>query len=84
MDWVRGMEKRNWMALRLIGLGWPVLLAVVPGLAWSQSAGGANTFQIYNKPVAVPDFSLEDISGKMIHIKDFRGKTILLNFWATW
>ena len=31
-----------------------------------------------------PDFSLLDPGGKKLSLKDFRGKTIFLNFWATW
>jgi peroxiredoxin len=31
-----------------------------------------------------PDFSLEDLNGKKVGLKQFRGKIILLNFWATW
>lgn len=29
------------------------------------------------------DFSL-DLSGKSLHLSDFRGKVVVLNFWATW
>jgi thiol-disulfide isomerase/thioredoxin len=31
-----------------------------------------------------PDFALESLDGKTTHLSDFRGKTVLLNFWATW
>jgi peroxiredoxin len=31
-----------------------------------------------------PDFSLQDINGNKVSLEDFRGKSILLNFWATW
>ena len=31
-----------------------------------------------------PDFSLQDINGKTVKLSDFKGKTIVLNFWATW
>ncbi|MFN8392620.1 MAG: TlpA disulfide reductase family protein [Bdellovibrionota bacterium] len=33
---------------------------------------------------AAPEISLTDLNGKHVSLKDFRGKTVLLNFWATW
>lgn len=31
-----------------------------------------------------PDFELKDVNGKMVKLSDFRGKAVVLNFWATW
>jgi len=31
-----------------------------------------------------PVFSLEDLSGKKSELKQYRGKVVFLNFWATW
>jgi len=31
-----------------------------------------------------PNFSLEDLNGKKVDLKQFRGKVVFLNFWATW
>lgn len=31
-----------------------------------------------------PEFSLKDSSGKTVKLSDYRGKVVLLNFWATW
>lgn len=31
-----------------------------------------------------PDFSLVALDGKTLKLSDFRGKAVLLNFWATW
>ena len=33
---------------------------------------------------AAPDFTLADPGGKKVSLKDFRGKLVFLNFWATW
>jgi peroxiredoxin len=31
-----------------------------------------------------PNFVLKDITGKTVKLTDYRGKVVLLNFWATW
>jgi len=31
-----------------------------------------------------PDWSLKDLDGKAINLSDFKGKIVILNFWATW
>jgi peroxiredoxin len=31
-----------------------------------------------------PDFTLRALDGRTIHLSDYRGKVVLLNFWATW
>lgn len=31
-----------------------------------------------------PDFSLPDLSGQQIRLSTYRGKVVLLDFWATW
>ncbi len=34
--------------------------------------------------VEAPDFTLKEIEGGKVHLKEMRGKIILLNFFATW
>lgn len=31
-----------------------------------------------------PDFALPDLAGKMHHLSDYRGKWVIVNYWATW
>jgi len=31
-----------------------------------------------------PAFTLKDLSGKDVRLGDFRGQTVMINFWATW
>jgi peroxiredoxin len=53
-----------------------------------QSLSPSRPVQTNVKPDAerkvAPDFSLNDASGKPIKLSDFKGKVVLLNFWATW
>jgi thiol-disulfide isomerase/thioredoxin len=50
------------------------------------AAPGAGTPQ-YVSPLngkAAPAFLLEDVSGKKVSLASYRGKAVLINFWATW
>lgn len=37
-----------------------------------------------SRGVRAPDFALEDINGRVVRLSDFRGKAVMVNFWATW
>lgn len=39
---------------------------------------------IFSSAVAAADFSFRDIVGKQHNLADYRGKWVLVNFWATW
>ncbi|HUO26274.1 MAG TPA: TlpA disulfide reductase family protein [Candidatus Aquilonibacter sp.] len=45
-----------------------------------QKTGTANPLQTK----MAPDFTLQSLDGRSMKLSDFRGKTVLLNFWATW
>jgi peroxiredoxin len=31
-----------------------------------------------------PELTLKSLDGRTVHLSDYRGKVVLLNFWATW
>ncbi|HEX2689650.1 MAG TPA: TlpA disulfide reductase family protein [Kofleriaceae bacterium] len=35
-------------------------------------------------PVPAPDFTAKDVTGKDVRLSDYRGKVVLINFWASW
>jgi peroxiredoxin len=36
------------------------------------------------RPIAAPNFELVDLDGSLHKLADYRGKVVVLNFWATW
>jgi peroxiredoxin len=52
-------------------------------LGWSLSVG-AETPAPYRVGDIVQDFTLPDLDGKPVKLSDFRGKPIVLAFFATW
>ncbi|HTM06890.1 MAG TPA: TlpA disulfide reductase family protein [Verrucomicrobiae bacterium] len=82
--------------LRLIA--WVLVFAALPFLIYFMSAkprekpppvGARDRFENLAlekpaKPLVAPDFTLENLSGRRVGLKDFRGKVVFLNFWATW
>ena len=44
----------------------------------------AMQIQPYDPPKPAPAFALPDLQGKTVHLEDFRGKVVMLFFWATW
>jgi thiol-disulfide isomerase/thioredoxin len=47
---------------------------------------GGDTLQYVSplKGTPAPAFTLEDINGKKVALASYRGKAVLINFWATW
>lgn len=41
-----------------------------------------NNLPLMDKPA--PAFTLEDMSGKKVSLASYKGKAVLINFWATW
>lgn len=44
----------------------------------------SHTMTVLKAPVLAPAFVLKDMDGKPHALKDYRGKYLLINFWATW
>ena len=69
-----------------------VLAVVVSGVALAATpdshARGADLralgVQSYEPPKAAPPLALPDLDGKIARLEDFRGKVVLIFFWATW
>lgn len=62
-----------------------VSLMLVIGLSVTRrppAEPGSSSAQMKNGQA--PDFTLQSLDGKTVRLSDFRGKAVVLNFWATW
>ncbi len=48
----------------------------------TESGAPQFIFMLLGKPA--PPFTLEDLGGRKVSLADYKGKALLINFWATW
>ena len=70
------MEK-SYLLLLFFALG-----LIVVGCSKTDSKSPAESSAEIN--TAAPDFTLRDLSGRYISLSDYKGRVVLLEFWATW
>ena len=49
-----------------------------------QASGQMTAFVKKSTPAPLPDITFQDASGKDVTLSSFKGRTVLLNLWATW
>jgi thiol-disulfide isomerase/thioredoxin len=87
-------RKAAWLAMGAVTLAL-ALIWIAPGIDHvdgSAETGGATATGAPGEPedaaaVGTParlDFQLKDMNGVDVKLESFKGKVILLNFWATW
>src|SRR5437899_2622437 len=61
---------------------------VAPVAAHSDTRAGASNekiaLQFYRDPSPVGDVTMTDVDGRRISSADWKGKVVIVNFWATW
>ena len=74
-------------------MGRRLLLAAVPAffappalarLGPELLTGSLARFKLAAEPKPLPEFAFTDANDKPLSLADYKGKTVLLNFWATW
>ena len=74
--------KRNPLVPFFIALIVAAMLFAAIRFAHKHRANGPANGQLIGN--LAPDFELPTLDGKTMKLSDFRGKAVLLNFWATW
>jgi len=65
-----------------LSAGWACSAAAAP--AGSTEANARPIIYFAANPTQVPAFTAPDLDGHVISSSDWRGKVVMLNFWATW
>jgi thiol-disulfide isomerase/thioredoxin len=60
------------------------LASAAKGELVADASGNTPQYVSPLKGKPAPDFTLQDLSGKKVSLADFKGKAVLINFWATW
>ncbi len=55
-----------------------------PGVLVADASGKAPQYISPLKGKPAPSFTLEDLAGKKVSLSSYRGRAVLINFWATW
>lgn len=82
--------KMKWAIVTVVAALAAVSLTWVPGVSSlfsrGEAPGGAPATSACgpNATAANLSFTLKDMHGKSVNLADYKGKVVLINFWATW
>jgi peroxiredoxin len=68
----------------LIVVAMVITIMLVFGIQKSRHSSHTSSAGNKLQGQVAPDFALPALDGKTLKLSDFRGKAVLLNFWATW
>lgn len=77
-------EYRQQAAERRAALAAAQAESQMQGVLVPDTGGGTPEFANPLKDKQAPAFTLHDLSGKPVSLANYRGKALLINFWATW
>jgi thiol-disulfide isomerase/thioredoxin len=74
---------RRWIVAAAAAVGLAAVAISGIGEQTKPGSGAAGSCAPNAKPAKL-NFTLKDISGKDVKLSSYKGKVVLLNFWATW
>jgi len=81
------IPKFNLLSLNIMNrskLFFIVFLIFTGAVAYCQNANEADKTTLLTKNQIIPPFKFEILKGKQVSINDYKGKIVLINFFATW
>ena len=84
MNWsILLKDKRRWTILTIVvlvlGIGWTISSRLPPASANAEDQPASP-----REGFSAPDFTLDLLGGGQVTLSELRGKTVVVNLWATW
>jgi DsbE subfamily thiol:disulfide oxidoreductase len=70
--------------LKAFGIVFAVIMISTVIILSSQGAQEESAMNVADRATSAPEWSLKDVHGKTVRSTDFKGKVVILDFWATW
>ena len=78
------VSSKTWLAQAARVLVSFCLLLPAAGMAQTDLPNLTHKLTALKPRPAAPDFALQDLEGKTQRLSQYKGKVVLINFWATW
>jgi thiol-disulfide isomerase/thioredoxin len=76
--------KRNTIVLIVVAFTVAAMIYSTAKRSRDAALSGAKLVATDNIGKAAPEFELSTLDGKMVKLSDYKGRPVLVNFWATW
>ena len=77
--------RRSVLAGGIAAVALPLLAGrAIAGVKPDMAKGAMERFKLAAQPKPLPDLEIQNADDKPMKLSDFKGKVVLLNFWATW
>lgn len=81
------MHRSKHLCSNRVAAAWLACLLLLAGLATpaaEEITGLSHQFTALDPVKEAPGFALTDMDGELHRLGDYKGKVVLVNFWATW
>tara|TARA_B110000438_G_scaffold299440_1_gene349593 strand:- start:650 stop:1189 length:540 start_codon:yes stop_codon:yes gene_type:complete len=65
-------------------LAFIICFSIFSSISQTNEDASFNNIAIHKNPKPISAVIFEDFSGNMVSLKDYYGKLVIVNFWATW
>jgi thiol-disulfide isomerase/thioredoxin len=70
--------------MKVVSMAFSIIAILIAIASLNRNRSIASGTGQIEQAVPAPSWQLQDLNGKTVHSSDFKGKVVILDFWATW